>query len=938
MSGNSKSVAKGDSDYVSVKLDSDSEEHDDVVDKKKTSTKKKEKLEDEDETKDSDEDEVVPGTAAMRLLHQYESEANIKPLKKQTSLVYSRTSKKYRRVDSEVHEFDDDELDNTEIVKASDSLEDTGVKFVRTHGGDNPEGIEAFRGSLRDGDNAYDLIMSANQIRMTWASRKSNGKDWEIAHSKSIFPEHVSELDYHRYTVQVNLGGWIARSCYFRCPRIGFKVKCCKIRCCRYERGTFSKRKLVKPAVVQPCVCVCPKISICSGLNPVTAFIHLGLLVWCFVLWFTSMVEGKKTGLIKMLPSIKPMGYASLYLIFLLICELITIRNYMAVEKRTKESAEEDEETDKTPLVKDVDPNGEKDVDSNGEEDKTGKEEENNDETKIDEKKAEAEKKEKDKKKEKKKKEDEDTDLEEELDDGIEPGGVKMTKKERMKKSIAAIHEMVQSHKRAFYVTSCVCVWHVLCVLILGVATLGTPYTWDGLHPVEGFFRQLSHTAEKDFVNYCVEPNKPQQTNAEFWCDATYYNMLYQNEPQGEPYWKCPPVVDCEVSEWGQCTKTCGNGTQTRTIITPASGGGKECTTVLQQYCNTAPCDCKLSDWGTCSKECAGGFKEKSIVQLPTEGGKACPAQNSTLRQISCNPQSCSAEDCIVSDYSKCSKTCGGGTQTREVLRNPLFGGKACPTKLNKNCNTQACPKVDCVLEGWTKCSKTCGNGTQTRIMIQPSGGGKACPSPTPTQFCNTAACGETPEKKPPVKEEKDPELPPWYCPVDSDPEPLDPNGHLHRAEQQCGHCHSRFMGPWVAVMIALCIEFIVTIILVVITYERRRLGRFVKGKLEIRRKKKAVYEREPGKKGTFTKGSFSRPSIKRSRYEPSQYIPSQFRYIKPKIMSLGKLVITDRAKRQHVLYLTKDQVMEAHIMFFKIQNQTTRKAWVSHSSHSHMR
>merc|ERR1711871_492634 len=54
------------------------------------------------------------------------------------------------------------------------------------------------------------------------------------------------------------------------------------------------------------------------------------------------------------------------------------------------------------------------------------------------------------------------------------------------------------------------------------------------------------------------------------------------------------------------------------------------------------------------------------------------------------------AVDCAVewSAYTKCSKTCGGGTQKRtvkKVTRTPLHGGKVCPKEEVRDCNIKAC-------------------------------------------------------------------------------------------------------------------------------------------------------------------------------------------------------------------------------------------------------
>merc|ERR1712139_754777 len=94
-------------------------------------------------------------------------------------------------------------------------------------------------------------------------------------------------------------------------------------------------------------------------------------------------------------------------------------------------------------------------------------------------------------------------------------------------------------------------------------------------------------------------------------------------------------------------------------------------------------------------------------------------------------------------------KTCGSGTKTRtrKVTKAAKNGGTACPAlKATQKCNTKACP-VNCAVSGWgvwTKCSKTCGSGTQFRtrkVTKAAKNGGTACPAHKATQKCNTHAC-----------------------------------------------------------------------------------------------------------------------------------------------------------------------------------------------------
>jgi hypothetical protein len=152
------------------------------------------------------------------------------------------------------------------------------------------------------------------------------------------------------------------------------------------------------------------------------------------------------------------------------------------------------------------------------------------------------------------------------------------------------------------------------------------------------------------------------------------------------------------------CSKACGGGTRmrTRTVVTPASGGGAACPPLTEsEPCNTQSCDpvdCAVSDWGdwgACSKSCGGGVhtRKRTVVTQPANGGKACPDLSETE---ACNIQPCPV-DCVPSkwsDWSECSKACGGGTRTRtRTVTTPASnGGKECgPLSESETCNPQPC-------------------------------------------------------------------------------------------------------------------------------------------------------------------------------------------------------------------------------------------------------
>jgi uncharacterized protein YegL len=154
--------------------------------------------------------------------------------------------------------------------------------------------------------------------------------------------------------------------------------------------------------------------------------------------------------------------------------------------------------------------------------------------------------------------------------------------------------------------------------------------------------------------------------------------------------------------------------------------------------------DCAVTEWvdGACSVPCnagaTGGIRklEREVVVGASLYGAACPALNASMR---CNQIECPV-DCVLSEwseYSRCSKECGGGVQTRTrgKLTLPLNGGQSCQTlQESQPCNTGSCDR-DCTLSPWSvysACSQACDGGKMTKtksVVIKKRAEGE-CPAP----------------------------------------------------------------------------------------------------------------------------------------------------------------------------------------------------------------
>eukprot|EP00455_Lapot_gusevi_P045586 TRINITY_DN5858_c0_g2_i2.p1 TRINITY_DN5858_c0_g2~~TRINITY_DN5858_c0_g2_i2.p1 ORF type:complete len:248 (+),score=44.10 TRINITY_DN5858_c0_g2_i2:50-793(+) len=109
-------------------------------------------------------------------------------------------------------------------------------------------------------------------------------------------------------------------------------------------------------------------------------------------------------------------------------------------------------------------------------------------------------------------------------------------------------------------------------------------------------------------------------------------------------------------------------------------------------------------------------------------------------------------QDCRLStwsEWSACTKPCGGGTKTktRTVVEEPKNGGRKCGSLTWTTwCNQQHCP-IDCKYTEWSKWSicQTCGLQSRSRQKVPAQYGGKACSKQPLDEYrlCPTVHCKE---------------------------------------------------------------------------------------------------------------------------------------------------------------------------------------------------
>uniref|UniRef100_A0A3B5ANX1 ADAM metallopeptidase with thrombospondin type 1 motif 16 n=1 Tax=Stegastes partitus TaxID=144197 RepID=A0A3B5ANX1_9TELE len=151
-----------------------------------------------------------------------------------------------------------------------------------------------------------------------------------------------------------------------------------------------------------------------------------------------------------------------------------------------------------------------------------------------------------------------------------------------------------------------------------------------------------------------------------------------------------------------------------------------------------------------CSATCAGGQMNTKTacykdLRVQVNMSYCNPRSRPATGLIACNTQPCPAS-WSVGEWGVCSRSCGGGEQTRQVLcvrrtsRTNVDAladsqcAQSAPVR-RQACNTHSCPPV-WTAGPWSQCSRKCGNGLKKRTVLCTSTNPDAQTHTLPDSMC----------------------------------------------------------------------------------------------------------------------------------------------------------------------------------------------------------
>ncbi|XP_033372335.1 ADAMTS-like protein 2 [Parus major] len=221
--------------------------------------------------------------------------------------------------------------------------------------------------------------------------------------------------------------------------------------------------------------------------------------------------------------------------------------------------------------------------------------------------------------------------------------------------------------------------------------------------------------------------------------DESYCDALTRPEPTHEfctgrdcqPRW--------ETSRWSECSRTCGEGFQYRTVrcwkmLAPgfdSSVYDDLCEAVglarpmERKACKNKACgpQWELSEWSECSARCGTPGTMKREVRCSVEA-PLCDESRKPSSEKPCTGPPCDRR-WTASEWGPCSGSCGEGRMSRFIacrnLEGKVISSSQCdpatkPLAVHP-CGDKNCP-AHWVEQEWEQCDASCGRGMKTRLVL----------------------------------------------------------------------------------------------------------------------------------------------------------------------------------------------------------------------------